>query len=203
MSILELRIPPPVVLLIVAIAMWLTAYEMPPTSRPELRIAAAALLALSGVAIAVAGALALRRAKTTTNPLQPQTASVLVVTGVYKHTRNPMYVGLCLLLVAWAVCLWSAWALFGPVVFIFYISRFQIRPEERALTALFDSEYPAYKARVRPWLLKPDRRPTFAQRFSTPEANPEKCTLRWLLLSDSRENHPTHWENEPKRLFLQ
>jgi protein-S-isoprenylcysteine O-methyltransferase Ste14 len=63
-----------------------------------------------------------------------------------------MYLGLSLVLLGWAVFLWSAWALLGPVVFITYISRFQIAPEERILTTLFGSEYSAYKARVRRWL---------------------------------------------------
>ena len=63
-----------------------------------------------------------------------------------------MYVGLGVLLLAWAVFLWSAWALVGPLAFVAYISRFQISPEERVLAKLFGAEYAAYKARVRRWL---------------------------------------------------
>ena len=84
--------------------------------------------------------------------MKPQAASSLVVAGVYKITRNPMYLGLSLVLVGWAVFLWSAWALLGPVVFVAYISRFQIAPEERVLASLFGSEYSAYKTKVRRWL---------------------------------------------------
>jgi protein-S-isoprenylcysteine O-methyltransferase Ste14 len=100
----------------------------------------------------VAGVLAFRRARTTINPTQPQLTSSLVSSGIYTVTRNPMYVGLLLVLVAWAIVLSSAWALLGPVAYFFYIGRFQIAPEERALATLFGAEYAAYTSRVRRWL---------------------------------------------------
>ena len=152
MSSLELRVPPPLVALLVGAVMWGLSVAAPLVSAPSYRVSLAILLAAVGVAFSLSGVLAFRSAKTTTNPLKPQAASSLVVTGIYRFTRNPMYVGVTLLLVAWAVFLWSGWALLGPVAFVAYISRFQIAPEERALVALFGSEYLAYKARVRPWL---------------------------------------------------
>ena len=152
MSSLELRVPPPIVALLVAVAMWGVVFLVPPSSAPSLRVAVALVLAIVAVAFSVSGVLAFRRAKTTKNPMKPQAASSLVVTGIYKVTRNPMYVGVSFLLLAWAVFLWSAWALVGPLVFIAYISRFQIAPEERVLATLFGAEYSAYKARVRRWL---------------------------------------------------
>jgi protein-S-isoprenylcysteine O-methyltransferase Ste14 len=152
MASLELKVPPPVVALLVALAMWGLARLAPLAGEPSSRAVVALALAALGVAFSVSGAIAFRRAKTTKNPMKPQAASSLVVSGVYKLTRNPMYLGLSLVLLGWAVFLWSAWALLGPVVFITYISRFQIAPEERILTTLFGSEYSAYKARVRRWL---------------------------------------------------
>jgi protein-S-isoprenylcysteine O-methyltransferase Ste14 len=152
MASLELKVPPPVVALLVALAMWGLARLAPLAGGPSSRAVVALALAALGVAFSVSGAIAFRRAKTTKNPMKPQAASSLVVSGVYKLTRNPMYLGLSLVLLGWAVFLWSAWALLGPVVFITYISRFQIAPEERILTTLFGSEYSAYKAKVRRWL---------------------------------------------------
>ena len=96
--------------------------------------------------------LAFRRARTTVNPLRPERASTLVTTGVYRITRNPMYVGLMLALLAWSVFLASPLSLVGPVVFIAYINRFQIRPEEAVLTAKFGPVYEQYKSTVRRWL---------------------------------------------------
>lgn len=153
MQSLELKIPPPVAALLVGFMMWLISRLAPPVDVPALaRFWFAPALAIVGVAFSASGAIAFSRAKTTTNPMKPEAASSLVSYGPYKITRNPMYVGLTLILVAWAIFLWSGWALAGPLVFAAYIRRFQITPEERALSALFGAEYREYQARVRRWL---------------------------------------------------
>jgi protein-S-isoprenylcysteine O-methyltransferase Ste14 len=151
-SFLDLLIPPPLVALLAAAAMWGATPVAPSASGPSFRVPLAIVLAIAGLALSTSGRLAFRNAKTSANPLKPQAATSLVVAGIYKATRNPMYVGLALVLVGWAVFLWSAWALLGPVGFVAYIARFQIAPEERALALLFGEEYSAYKSRVRPWL---------------------------------------------------
>jgi len=84
--------------------------------------------------------------------MKPEKASSLVTTGIYRFTRNPMYLGLLFVLFAWAVFLASVWALLGPVAFVFYIDRFQIAPEEAILAGMFGAAYTEYKARVRRWL---------------------------------------------------
>jgi protein-S-isoprenylcysteine O-methyltransferase Ste14 len=153
MQALELKIPPPVVALIVVAIMWLLAHKAPTLDVPTtLRMACAAAVGLMGAAIGVAGKVGFRRAGTTANPMKPERASALVTGGIYRLTRNPMYLSLLLLLVAWAVFLASGWALLGPLVFVLYIGRFQIAPEERALAAMFGADYAAYKLRVRRWL---------------------------------------------------
>jgi protein-S-isoprenylcysteine O-methyltransferase Ste14 len=153
MSSLELKIPPPAVAAVVAVAMWGASRLAPLIQVPSaLRLAAAAAIALVGIGFSAAGVLAFRRARTTVNPTTPEKATALVSSGAYRITRNPMYVGLAWVLVAWAVFLSSGWALLGVVAFVLYIGRFQIAPEERALAQLFGSEYAAYRARVRRWL---------------------------------------------------
>jgi protein-S-isoprenylcysteine O-methyltransferase Ste14 len=150
---LEHRIPPPVIALLTAGATWGIAGQTPMLAVPAITRAAVAIgLALVGGGIAVAGVIAIRRAQTTVNPRKPETATALVCSGIYTITRNPMYLGLLAFLIAWAVYLSSAWALLGPLAFIFYITRFQIVPEERALASLFGADYAAYRARVRRWL---------------------------------------------------
>ena len=116
------------------------------------RIIVAALVALIGAFFCLAGVVSFRRAKTTVNPLKPEAASALVNSGIYRISRNPMYVGFALFLVAWAVYLSSPWALVGVVGFVLYINRFQIQPEERALAALFAEEFERYKRSVRRWV---------------------------------------------------
>lgn len=153
MQALELKIPPPLVALLVAIAMWLVAPFVPLLELPSIaRKSVAVAIALAGGAFDIAGTLSFRRARTTVNPMRPNSASALVSSGVYGVTRNPMYVGLLFILVSWAVFLSSAWALLGPLAFYLYIARFQIAPEERVLSELFGDEYLAYKAKVRRWL---------------------------------------------------
>ena len=92
------------------------------------------------------------RAKTTVNPLRPDAASALVIAGVFRFTRNPMYLGMAILLAAWAIYLANIAALAVLPLFVLYMNRFQIAPEERALEARFGAEYSRYRARVRRWL---------------------------------------------------
>ena len=153
MNSLETKVPPPAVVTVVAVAMWGASKLAPLFQVPSaLRLGAAVAIVLVGIGFSAAGVLAFRRARTTVNPTTPEKATSLVSSGVYRITRNPMYVGLFCVLVAWAVFLSSAWALLGPVAFALYIDRFQIAPEERALTKLFSSEYADYQAKVRRWL---------------------------------------------------
>ncbi len=119
---------------------------------PSLRWGAALAFAAAGVALAGAGALVFRRARTTINPHTPDNSSSLVTTGVYRFTRNPMYAGIALVLAGWAVLLSSVWALLGLPIFVAYIGRFQIAPEERALARKFGPAYAEYRSRVRRWV---------------------------------------------------
>ena len=133
--------------------MWAVAHvppllQLPMLVRPPVAVALVAL----GIAIAVGGVLSFRRAKTTVNPLTPERSAALVSTGVYSFTRNPMYLGMVLVLFGWAAYLSSMWSLLGPVLFALYITRFQIVPEEQALDRLFGVTFAEYKKRVRRWL---------------------------------------------------
>jgi protein-S-isoprenylcysteine O-methyltransferase Ste14 len=153
MQSLELKVPPPLVALLIAVAMWGIAWNFPLIDIPKFfRASAAIAVALLGSGISLAGTIAFRRAKTTVNPMRPENASSLVCSGIYKITRNPMYVGLLFVLVAWGIFLSSVWALIGPLCFLLYINRFQIEPEERVLSNMFGESYIKYKSRVRRWL---------------------------------------------------
>ena len=154
MSALELKVPPPLVAAVVAGGMYAAATLLPPllVLPPGLRQGTALALAGVGACFDLAGLVAFRKAKTTVNPLTPHKSAAVVTTGVYRLTRNPMYLGLALILLGLAVYLASPWALLGPLVFAAYIARFQIAPEERALTARFGTAYSAYCAQVRRWL---------------------------------------------------
>ena len=153
MQALELKVPPPAVAALLAVAMWLSSRFGPSVELSLLtRSIAFAILVFAGAAMGVAGNVAFKRAQTTPNPFKPQLASSLVTSGIYRYTRNPMYVGLFLVLLGWAAFLCTAFALLGPLAFVAYIARFQVIPEERVLVAKFGAAYSEYVARVRRWL---------------------------------------------------
>jgi protein-S-isoprenylcysteine O-methyltransferase Ste14 len=150
---LELRVPPVALVIAFAAGMWLLKRAFPPMGLPsDVRGIVAALLAAAGCAATVAGVLEFRRARTTVNPLQPEAASTIVATGIYRWSRNPMYLGMLLVLAAWAAWLdrWVAW--FALPLFVLYMNRFQVLPEERALRARFGAPFDDYCRRVRRWL---------------------------------------------------
>ena len=150
---LELKIPPPAVAILIGAAMWFGSPYGPRLELPLIvRSIAAVAIALAGGATALAGDLAFKRAKTTINPFRPQNTSSLVTSGIYRFTRNPMYVGLLLVVLGWAAFLCTAVALLGPVAFVAYITRFQIIPEERVLSDKFGPSYAEYMTRARRWI---------------------------------------------------
>lgn len=153
MQALELKIPPVVLVALFALAMWLLARLVPPLALPlEWRLVLAGIFAGAGIAVALSGVLAFRRANTTVDPRVPQQSSSLVIRGIYRYSRNPMYVGFLLLLMAWAFYLMSVAALALLPLFVLYMNRFQIAPEERHLLQKFGTEYQAYLTQVRRWL---------------------------------------------------
>jgi protein-S-isoprenylcysteine O-methyltransferase Ste14 len=146
---LENRIPPPLVALFCGIAMWVVARVMPVHT---LSLVVVGVLVVLGVFFCAAGVVSFRLAKTTVNPLKPELASALVTSGIYRITRNPMYLGFALLLCAWASFLGSVWAASFIVLYVLFIQRFQIQPEERALQGIFGETFSHYKQDVRTWL---------------------------------------------------
>lgn len=116
------------------------------------RVPFAIVVAAIGAALDVLGMVHFLRARTTFNPLKPESASALVTSGVFRFTRNPMYLGMATMLAGWAVYLSNVAAFAGLPLFVAYINRFQIAPEERALAVRFGDEFAAYRARVRRWL---------------------------------------------------
>jgi len=158
MATLELKLPPPAVALACAGTMlllsWLPPWrgEAPGAATLALLHLVAPLLAALGLGIALSGVLAFRRARTTVNPLKPETSSALVTSGIYRVTRNPMYLGMAVVLLGWAAWLGSPWTMVGVAAFVLYITRFQIAPEERALLRIFSREFADYRGRVRRWI---------------------------------------------------
>ncbi len=149
---LELRVPPVLQILVVGAGMGLVASELPRTALVPAPSSIALLLAALGGAVALAGVHAFRAADTTVDPRYPERSSSLVIAGIYRYTRNPMYLGMLLVLGAWAVFLERPWVFLGLPVFLLYMNRFQIRPEERIMSTRFGEDYQRYVQSVRRWL---------------------------------------------------
>ena len=154
---LEHRIPPPLIDAACALLMWALARALPqaqlwPPGGSAAVVGAALALAALGGAVALAGTLEFRRAHPTVNPLAPRRASTLVTRGIYRVTRNPMYLGMLGVLAGWAVWLGNIAAWLGLPLSMALLTVLQIRPEERILAERFGAEFERYAARVRRWL---------------------------------------------------
>ena len=150
---LRLRIPPLAVAALAGGLGWITARVVPAlnfelSGRAEL----AATFGLLGIACSVLGVASFRLAHTTVNPMTPDASTALVVSGIYRVTRNPMYLGFLLLLLAEMTWLANPVAYLIVPAFVLYLNRFQIGPEEIALRSRFGAEFHSYAAQVRRWI---------------------------------------------------
>jgi len=140
-------------MLAIAIAMWALSRYFPivrfiPASwrRVGWYLITIALIAL------VAAFIQFLQARTSVNPHRPEMTTTLVTSGLYAWTRNPMYLGLSILLLGWAIKLGTLSALLGPLFFVPLIQYIQINPEEQALQMQFGRNYEQYCNRVNRWL---------------------------------------------------
>ena len=153
MNDLELKVPPLALVLVLAVAMWFAAAQLPSLAFPlPWRHGLAATVSTVGILFLLAGLYEFQKARTTFNPMKPDAASSVVTSGIYRVSRNPMYVGFLLVLTGWATFLAHPLPFLFLPVFVAYMNRFQISPEERALSAKFGDEYDRYKQGVRRWL---------------------------------------------------
>jgi len=150
---LELKVPPVAVFIIamVMINRFSHMLTFANVSLPYIYWVWGLCFVLSGF-IGLAGIYEFRKAKTTVNPTKPHEASSIVDSGVFKFSRNPMYLGLLLLLIGFAYWQQNILGLLTCALFVWYMNRFQIEPEERTLTQIFGQPYVDYLARVRRWV---------------------------------------------------
>ncbi len=154
MNHLELKVLPDIVFLFTAALMWVAARFTPPLANLPMpaRVIIAVFFCVAGLAIVQAAGLEFRRLNTSTDPLRPGTASALATSGIYRLTRNPMYLGMTIILLGWGLFLMNFLSLGLVSFFVLYINFFQIPPEERLLAARFGDAYLSYKKKVRRWL---------------------------------------------------
>lgn len=151
MQALELKLPPVVLVIIIGALMAVASSLFPSVAFAEVPLWS--LLAIGGVAVTLPllGIISFRKAQTTPDPRTPDATSTLVTSGIYRYTRNPMYVGFLLALFVWGLWLSNMAALFGLPVYMFYMNQFQIKPEERSLQKNFGTQYADYKKTANRW----------------------------------------------------
>ena len=153
MNTLELRLPPIVLVLLCAGLIVVIAQVSPSVMVAwPFRISFALLVFGVSVVMVVLSFLAFKHAKTTLNPMTPERSSTLITHGIFAYSRNPIYVAMLLWLVSFALLLASVFALLSCGLFWAYMTKFQIKPEEKALEAHFGPEYERYRSRVRRWI---------------------------------------------------
>ena len=157
MGVMKPIIPPPVIGLLFAIAMWMLAKGAADLTGGYSIILpgqawVAAVIAGAGLAIDLVSIAAFFRRKTTVNPLTPSKTNALVGDGFYRFSRNPMYLGILMILTGWGLWLGNVLNLVLLGLFIWVINELQIKPEEKALREKFGAAYEAYCKRVRRWI---------------------------------------------------
>jgi protein-S-isoprenylcysteine O-methyltransferase Ste14 len=153
MKTLELKIPPVVQVFVTASLMWVLVVAVPSLDFTlSASLLVAIVFAVIGVAFALCGVLEFRSAGTTVDPRVPDQSVSLVIRGVYRISRNPMYAGFLLVLIAWGMFLSNLASFVLLPVFVIYMNRFQIAPEERHMREKFGEAYREYEAEVRRWI---------------------------------------------------
>lgn len=153
MTRLNLMLPPVAQAIVIALLIYFSSFVFPIMPIGFfVKVATLFLSLVLAAYVGISGIITFRRAQTTLNPMSPDSATSLVTHGIYKYSRNPMYLGLAILLSGEALFLASPVSLAFVVLFIAYMNRFQIIPEERALKALFGEVFTQYQQQTRRWI---------------------------------------------------
>lgn len=150
---LEHKIPPPLIMILsAALNYFLQKLPFGRIADQGELIMISILFAVAGVLIAVIAVLQFKKLQTTIDPLKPEKASNLARDGIFKWTRNPMYLGMLMVLFGVLWYFGSITGIAAMLFFVVYITYFQIMPEERALKVVFGDEFQRYKNDTRRWI---------------------------------------------------
>ena len=148
---MKTKIPPPILALIMIVLIYLSSFFIESTTF-NYQGSLSVLVLILGLACAIPSFKLFARYKTTISPLKPSDATALVTEGMYRYSRNPMYLGLLLLTIASTIWFGTWFGIIINILFIFLINFLQIIPEEEALLEIFGEEYEEYRKNVRRWI---------------------------------------------------
>ena len=145
------KIPPPVVTLFFGLCIYSSQEYFPEYNLKFLTIVSC-ISYFAGLSILVLAVSLFKKQNTTVNPIKIENASFLVTSGIFEYSRNPMYLGMALILLGLALMFNVIGGTLFTLLFTIYITKFQIRPEEEVMEKLFGEDFLKYKKNVRMWL---------------------------------------------------
>ena len=147
---METKIPPPIVTRLFILLIGFSNRLIEPFSF-EYQTPLGVMIIICGLSVLISAARVFKQLETTINPMQPSQASKLAIIGPFKYTRNPMYLGMSIMLIGFGLIFGAKLTVCLVVMFVLYITVFQIIPEERAMQEKF-TDWKDYCSKVRRWL---------------------------------------------------
>ena len=146
-----LKIPPPILVFILVISNYFSSQKIHLIILPN-RTLISILILLIGILILINPIFKFIRSKTTIDPIKFKRVNKLITSGIYKYSRNPMYLGFLIIVISTSIFYLNIYSITTPFFFYFWINRFQIKREEIFLTEKFGKEYLQYKTKTRRWI---------------------------------------------------
>ena len=146
-----LKIPPPLLVFILIISNYYSSKKIDLILLPNQNLISFIIL-LIGVAILIYPIFKFIKSKTTIDPIKFKKVNKLITSGIYKYSRNPMYLGLLMIVTSTSIFYLNIFTITTPILFVCWISRFQIKREEEFLIEKFGDEYITYKKKTRRWI---------------------------------------------------
>ena len=147
----KLKIPPPILVIILITSIYFSSDKLDLISIPYRTLFSIVILSI-GILVIINPVVKFIKSKTTVNPVEFKNVEKLVTSGIYKYSRNPMYLGMIMILISTTVYYLNFYSLLTPFIFYFWINRFQIKREEVFLEEKFGQEYLSYKTKTRRWI---------------------------------------------------
>jgi protein-S-isoprenylcysteine O-methyltransferase Ste14 len=146
-----IKIPPPILALILVSSNYFLSKKIDPIHLPNQDLISIIIL-LIGLLILINPIFKFIKSKTTIDPIKFKKVNKLIISGIYKYSRNPMYLGLLMIVISTSIFFLNIFSITTPLLFYCWINRFQIKREESFLTEKFGEEYISYKIKTRRWI---------------------------------------------------
>ena len=146
-----IKIPPPLIVLVLIVSIYFSSKKIHLINIP-LQLEISIFILSAGILIFVNPVLQFIKSKTTVNPIQFEEVNKLVTSGIFKYSRNPMYLGMLMIVLSTSIFYLNIYSILTPLLFILWINKFQIKREEEFLIEKFGDEYLSYKKKTRRWI---------------------------------------------------